>query len=86
MTVCTVSELEFLDDVIPEATAAQVSHTDALSVNVVVKDVLEVFGRKLIDDEKAFPQAVCLLLFFRQFTFLDFDVVFLGQPFQCFVI
>ena len=84
--VRTVAQLEFFDDVIAEAAPPQVGHADALPFQLVVEHLLEVLVGELVDHEQAFAQAVRLLFLFAQFPFLDFDIVFPGQPFQGFVI
>ena len=84
--VGAVSQLEFLDDVIPEPAAPEIGHAYPLPFHVIVKYVLEIFGCKLVDNKQTFTQAMRLFLFISQFTFLYLDIVFPGKPFQRFVI
>ena len=61
--VCTISQLEFLDDVVAETTAAQIGHTNTLAVDVVMENILKIIGCKLIDNKQTFAQALCLFFF-----------------------
>ena len=83
VAVGTVAQLELLDDVVAEAAAVEVGHTDAASVHVVVEDVLEIVACKQVDDKKTFAFALRLFFFVGQFAFLDFDAVLPGQVTQC---
>ena len=77
-----VTQLELLDDVVAEATAAQVGHADVAPLVRVAQGVAEVVAGKLVDDEEAVAFGLCGLLFGGLFAFLDFDVVLLGQEAQ----
>ena len=74
------AQLEFLDDVITESTASEILHTDGTTIDIILKDILEVFRRPLIDDEHRLTLTLSLLFLGTQFTFLDLDVIFLRQP------
>ena len=81
---CAVAQLELLHDVVAYAALAEVGHADGFAVDVVVEHVLEVVACKLVDHEKAFAYALSLFLLGGQFALLNLDVVFLGEPLQCF--
>ena len=82
MALGAVTQLELLDDVVAEATAAQVGHADVAPLVRVAQGVAEVVAGKLVDDEEAVAFGLCGLLFGGLFAFLDFDVVLLGQEAQ----
>ena len=81
-TVERKAELEFSDDVISETAASEILHTDGTTVHIILKDILEILGSPLVDDEHRFPFALPLLFLVGQFAFLDFDMIFLGKPAQ----
>ena len=78
--------MEFLDDVISDTALTEIGEADGLSVYVVVKNVLEIITGKFVDNKKTFPNTLSFLFFICQFAFLDFNVVLLGKPTQCFRI
>ena len=80
------SQLKLLDDVVAKSALTEVAHSDGLSVAMVVEDVLEILVGKVVDEEEALADALCLLLFVGEFALLDFDAILLGQPLERFVI
>ena len=81
-----VTQLELLDNIVPNSALAEIGQTDGFSIYMVVKYILEIISGIFIDDEEAFADTLRFFLFVGQFAFLDFDVVFLGQPTQGFWI
>ncbi|CCZ39624.1 uncharacterized protein BN707_03299 [Bacteroides fragilis CAG:558] len=77
-------QLEFVDNIITEASLAEVSQSDAASVYVVFQDVLEIVAGEVVDNEHTFSVALHLFLFIGQLPFLDFYIIFLGQIAECF--
>ncbi len=77
-----VAQLELLDDVVAEAAAPEVGHADVASFLGLPQGAAEVVVGPLVDHEQALALALCGLFFARQFAFLDFDAVFLGQEAQ----
>ena len=79
-----VTELEAADGVIAEAARAEIRKADGLSLLGVHEVVLEVMQVPVVHDEQALALALLALLLVGQFPFVDFYVVFLGQPAQGF--
>ena len=86
MAFRAITQLELLDDVIPETTVAEVCHADAASIYMVAEDIPEIVACKAVDDEQAFPFALRYFFLVGEFPFFDFYAVFLGKVFQCFGI
>ena len=82
MALGAVAQLELLDDVVAEAAAAEIGHADVAPLVGLPQGAAEVVAGPLVDDEQALALALRGLLFTRQFAFLDFDAVFLGQEAQ----
>ena len=80
------TQLELLDDVVANATLAEILHADGHSVGMVVQGVLEIFQGILVDDEHRLALRLLALLLVGELAFLYFNVVFVGQPSQCFRI
>ena len=77
------AEAELTDDVVADASFAEILHADGHTVDMVVEDVLEVVGSPLVDDEHRLALALRLAFFVGELALLNFDVVFLRQPAQC---
>lgn len=76
--------MEFTDNIVSYATTSEIGLPDAFPVDVVVKRVAEIFAGEFVYDEQTFTGALRLFFLIRQFPFLNFDMVFLGKPPQCF--
>ena len=81
-----VTQLELADDVIAKTALAEISQADALPVNVVVKEVLEITVGKVVHHKHTFAVVLYLLLFSAQLALLHLDVILVGQPLQRFVV
>ena len=81
MTLGTETKLKFFNDIIPESTLAEVSHTDASPIYMVFQYILEIVAGEVINDKHTFACTLRLLLFIGQFPFFYFDVILLSQVF-----
>ena len=79
-----VTELEAADGVVAEAARAEIRKADGAPALGVHEVVLEVMQGPVVHDEQALALALLALLLVGQFPFVDFYVVFLGQPAQGF--
>ena len=83
MALGTISQLEFLDDIIPETAVAKVSHTDTATVYVVLQYILKIVAGEVIDNEQTLALTLHQLLFIAQLSFFNFDIILLGKVSQC---
>jgi len=81
-----VAQLEFFDDIVPEAPFSEVGEADSLSFGMGVQYFHKIIAGILVEDEHALPVALCLLLLVGELLFDDFDIVFARNVFQCLVI
>ena len=77
------AELELPDDVVADATLAEVLHAHGNAVGMVVEKVFEVLQGVFVHDEHGFSLALLTFLLVGEFAFLYFDVVFFSEPAQC---
>ena len=76
------TQLELLDDIVTDATTAEILFADSLSVHVVIQDVMEILTCPLVDNEHRLTVGLFSLLLVRELTLLYLDIVFLRQPAQ----
>ena len=81
-----ITQLEFLDDVIPYATAAEILLADGLSVGILEEQAVEIGFCPFVHHIHRLPFVLFLPLFVAEFLFLDLNVVFAGEPAQGFGI
>ena len=74
------TQLEFSDDIIPETSSSEISHTDSDTIHIMQENILEIFRRPIVDDKHGFSFALALFFFVGQFTLLNFYFIFLGEP------
>ncbi len=78
--------MEFLNDVVAESTTSEVLHTDGSAVNVVEKNVMEIFHSPFVNDEHALAVILFPFLLLAEFPFVYFYMIFVGEPAQGFRI
>ena len=76
------AQLEFLDDVVAYATAAEVLFADGHTVGVVLQHIVEIVHGPLVDYKHRLAFALLLSLLVGELLLHHLDVVFLGQPVQ----
>ena len=76
------AQLELPDDVVTEAAAAEILHTDGQPVDILMQNALKVFARPFVDDEHRLTFAFRLPFLVGQFPLAYFYMVFVGQPAQ----
>ena len=76
------AQVEALDDVVADATAAEVLLADGQTVNVVLQYLVEVVGGPLVDHEHGLTVGLLFLLLVGQLALLYLYAVLLGQPAQ----
>ena len=81
---CTLRErktqLEFSDDIIPETSSSEISHTDSDAIHIMQENILKIFRRPIVDDKHGFSFALALFFFVGQFPLLNLYFIFLGEP------
>lgn len=80
----TETQLELTDNVIPEAAAAEILHTDSHAVNIVVQDIFKIPRSPFVDQEHRLPLVFLLLLLRRKFPLVYLDVILVCKPLQGF--
>ena len=80
----TETQLELTDNVIPEAAAAEILHTDSHAVNIVVQDIFKILRSPFVDQEHRLPLVFLLLLLRRKFPLVYLDVILVCKPLQGF--
>lgn len=76
------TQLELLDDIVTDATTAEILFADSLSVHVVIQDIMEILTCPLVDNEHRLTVGLLSLLLVRELTLLYLDIIFLRQPTQ----
>ena len=79
VTVRAVPQLELLNDIVAETAVAEISHTDAPAVYVILQYILKIIACEIVDDEQTFAFALHKFLLTAEFSVLDFDIIFLGE-------
>ena len=77
------AQLEFLNNVVTDATTAEILLADGLSVDIVLQNLMEILTRPLVHHKHRLTLTLLAFLVFVQFTLLNLNVVFLRQPTQC---
>ena len=77
-----ITQLEFLDDVVADATAAEILFSDGDAVGVVFQRVVKPVLSPLVDDEHRLALTLCSTLLVGQLFLNNLDVVFPSQPAQ----
>ena len=76
------AEVELRNDIVANATAAEVLLADGDAIGIILQDIFEVFHRPLVDDEHRLTVALFLLFLVGEFFLLYLYIVFLCQPAQ----
>ena len=81
-----IAQLEFTDDVVAETALAEIGQADALPIDMVVKEILEVVVGKVVHHKHTLALVLSLFLLIAQLAFFHLDVILVGQPLQRLVV
>ncbi|MPN07087.1 hypothetical protein SDC9_154353 [bioreactor metagenome] len=81
-----VTQLEFFDDIVPKSTLLEITQSYDLPFRIFVECFHKIIAGEFVQDKHTVAIALRLLLLVSQLFFNNFNIVFFGQEFQCFVI
>ena len=81
-----IAQLEFLDNIIAEASFTEVAQADSLPFGMGMEHLHKIITCILIEDEHALTVALCLLLLIGVLFFNNLNIVFAGKVLQRFIV
>ena len=81
-----IPQAEFFDDVVSKSPFVKIGEANGTSFGMIEERIGEIFLCESIHNEHTFALTLLLFFLFALFAFVNFDVIFLGQIFQCLII